>query len=99
MANYGCTCNGSVAGTTDSTGCSYSCGCNCQNGDSGTVGGTSTCNNCCSGGCGNGGTVGGVTGCIPCSPCTNVGGSSDCNESWLIIIAIVLLLLALFVCN
>ena len=95
MANYGCACNGNIAGTTD-TNCNYNCNCV----DNGTVGGTN--NGVCGGG---GGAVGGTSSgncCCPCGNCNcgSVGGTSQsCPDSLLIIIAIVLLLLALFCGN
>ncbi|MBE6672571.1 MAG: hypothetical protein E7599_03505 [Ruminococcaceae bacterium] len=90
MANYGCTCNGSVAGTTDT-------GCNCCCNENGTVGGVNmnTCNCPCGGTCG--GTCGSIGG-VGSNSCQNGSllGCSDSTEHLLIIIAIVLLLLAMF---
>ena len=100
MANYGCNCNGNVAGTTD-TNCNYNCNCNCncQNNDNAGVGGTSTCNGCCNGCC-NGGC-----GCqsVTATNCGNTAVAStlgtNTSEHLLIIIAIAVLLLSLFCQN
>ena len=73
MANYGCNCNGTVAGTTDNN-CNSNCNCNYNCTEGGMVGGVSS-GNCSCNNCGCNGSSGSVNGSCVCNN-GSVGGVS-----------------------